>query len=193
MYPATITREEINALPLQQFEGKIRLITKPEKLLPVFKKINKHTIAGFDTESKPIFLKGKYNPVALIQIALPEEVFLIRVNMTGLTEEIIGFFENDKITKYGVALRDDLRDLKKIKPFIPKSFVELNHLVKEIGIESNGLRKLAATILGFRISKSAQVSNWEAPQLTLKQKQYAATDAWVCLEMFQELQKKGYF
>jgi ribonuclease D len=64
-------------------------------------------------------------------------------------------------------------------------------LVKGIGIESNGLRKLTAIMLGFRISKNAQVSNWEAPTLTPKQITYAATDAWVCFQMFSKLDQMG--
>ncbi|MTI22186.1 3'-5' exonuclease domain-containing protein 2 [Fulvivirga sp. RKSG066] len=192
MFASTISREEINELPLDGYKGKIHLITKEDQLASVFKKISDHKIVGFDTESKPTFRKGEYNHVAMIQIAIPEEVFLIRINYTGITDEILRFLENEHITKIGVALRDDLKDLNKLRPAKHKGFVELNKMVTEIGIESNGLRKLTAIILGFRISKNAQVSNWEAEKLTQKQLQYAATDAWVCLEMYNKLEQKGY-
>jgi len=192
MFASTISKEEINNLDLERYEGKIFLITKKEQLTSVFAKINEYSLVGFDTETKPTFRKGEVNEVAMIQIAIPKAVYLIRINYTGITDEILSFLENQSIVKVGVALRDDLKDIKRLRKFTPKGFVELNKLVKDIGIESNGLRKLTAIILGFRISKNAQVSNWEAEKLSQKQLQYAATDAWVCLEMHNELQKKGY-
>lgn len=192
MFAPSITKEEINNLDLDWFRGKIRVVTKKEHLKEVFQKINTSKVVGFDTESKPTFRKGEYNHVAMIQIALPDEVFLIRTNYIQITDEIRDFLENENIVKVGVALRDDLKDLNKIRKFHPHGFIELNHLVTDLGIESNGLRKLTAIILGFRISKSAQVSNWEAEELTKKQLLYAATDAWVCLAMYQKLEAKGY-
>lgn len=192
MFPETISKEEVNSLELNAFKGKIRLITKEEHLHEVFKKINQHKVVGFDTETKPTFRKGEVNDVAMIQIAIPSEVFIIRINYTGITDEIHHFLQNEAIVKVGVALRDDLKDLNRLRKFNPSGFMELNKMVKNIGIESNGLRKLTAIILGFRISKNAQVSNWEAEKLTQKQLQYAATDAWVCLEMYEVLNKKGY-
>ncbi|MDX1629549.1 MAG: 3'-5' exonuclease [Fulvivirga sp.] len=192
MYPPKITKEEINQLELNGYEGKIRLIVKAEEMAGAFEVINQHAIVGFDTETKPTFRKGEVHEVAMIQIALPREVFLIRTNYTGITDEIHAFLENENITKVGVALRDDLKDLNRLRKFKPAGFIELNKLVKPLGIESNGLRKLVAIILGYRISKSAQVSNWEAPKLSKKQLYYAATDAWVCLEMYNTLEKKGY-
>lgn len=191
MFATKVSPEEVNKLNLHAFEGNVLIIDKKEDLLNAFKEINKHRYVGFDTETKPMFKRGEYNPVALIQIAIPGTVFLIRINYTGLRKEILEFFENRNIKKIGVALTDDIKDLQKLNDFAPRGFLQLNQLVKHVGIESNGLRKLTAIILGFRISKSAQVSNWEAAKLTPKQINYAATDAWVCLEMFLKLQKAG--
>lgn len=192
MYASTISSDEINALELKKYEGKVNIITTAGDISKALKKITKEKVVGFDTETKPAFKRGEYNHVSLIQIATEKEVFLIRVNITGLTEELIAFLENKNILKIGVALRDDIKDLRKLRDFKPGGFVELNKVVTEIGIESNGLRKLTAIILGFRISKSAQISNWESEKLTDKQIYYAATDAWVCLKMYQELVGKGY-
>jgi len=65
--------------------------------------------------------------------------------------------------------------------------VDLQNYVKEFGIESSGLKKLTAIILGFRISKRQQVTDWEAKELTEAQQIYAATDAWVCREIYMKL------
>lgn len=189
MFKDNITKEEVNELPLDGYKGKYTVITSADELEEVFSKINKQKFVGFDTETKPTFKKGQYHAVSLIQIGIPGEVFLIRINQTGLQDQIISFFENDQVQKIGVALTDDIKDLQKVKYFNPAGFVDLSKEVKQVGIESNGLRKLTAIMLGFRISKNAQVSNWEAPELTEKQLRYAATDAWVCLEMYAKLLK----
>lgn len=187
MFASNISKDDINLLPLDKYEGPVVLVDRPDQLKGAFERINKEKFVGFDTETKPVFVKGETNEVSLLQIALPDAVYLIRIHQTGLGDEIIAFFENEHIQKLGVGLRDDLIFLRRIKEFTPAGFIELNELVNKINIEANGLRKLTAIILGFRISKNAQVSNWEAPVLNEKQLIYAATDAWVCLEMFKKL------
>ncbi|MDA7803791.1 3'-5' exonuclease domain-containing protein 2 [Crocinitomix sp.] len=187
MFEPNITKDAINELPLEKYEGEIVVVDKIEDIPKSFEEISRFTEVGFDTETKPVFVKGGYNDVALLQIAIPNKVFLVRISLTGITAEIISFFENESITKLGVGLRDDIIFLQRIQNFAPAGFLELNEMVNEIDIEANGLRKLTAIILGFRISKNAQVSNWEAAELNYKQTRYAATDAWVCLKMYNKL------
>jgi len=184
----TISHEEINALPLGAFEGKVVMVEDAQHLAKAFVEINHHRMVGFDTETKPVFVRGHQNKVALLQIALPEKVFLIRLNHTGLQPEIIQFLENEDILKAGVALRDDIKALQRLKRFEPQGVVELADLAKKAGLEIEGVKKLTGLLLGFRISKSVQTSNWEAAALNEKQISYAATDAWVCLEIFKKLQ-----
>lgn len=192
MFKETISNQDINELELKAFERTITVIDDANDLRSAFRKIRKERFVGFDTETKPNFRKGESNRVSLVQIALSEEVFLVRINHTGITNMLADFFESPDILKIGVALRDDIKDLQDIRRFKPAGFMELNQIVKDIGIESNGLRKLTAIILGFRISKNAQTSNWENPTLTERQRQYAATDAWVCYEMYSKLLKQGF-
>jgi ribonuclease D len=183
----TITNEEINELPLGAFEGKVSLLADKSKVEKAFAEINKHRLVGFDTETKPVFVSGHYNKVALMQIALPGKVYLIRLKQTGLTQPIIDFLEDETILKAGVALRDDIKGLQKLAHYHPRGFVELAHLSKEAGLQVESVKKLTALLLGFRISKSAQTSNWEAETLNEKQISYAATDAWACLEIYNKL------
>ena len=187
MFKENITKEEVNEIPLDNYKGKCTLITSVNQLEEVFERIDQQKFVGFDTETKPTFKKGQYHPVALLQIAISGEVFLIRINQIGLQNQIISFLENGRIQKVGMAVADDIKNLQKLEKFDPSGFLDLSREVKQIGIESNGLRKLTAIMLGFRISKNAQVSNWEVAELTEKQLRYAATDAWVCLEMYKKL------
>jgi len=187
---SSITNEEINLLPLGAFEGKIVVISELEQLHDAFEDINSHHTIGFDTETKPVFVRGQHNKVAILQMATPETVYIIKLMSTGLSSEIVNFLQNEKIEKAGVAIRDDLKALQLLKKFKPGGFIELALLSKETGLEVESVKKLTALLLGFRISKSAQTSNWEALQLNEKQISYAATDAWVCLRIY-ELLKSG--
>lgn len=183
----TITNEEISDLPLKAFSGSISVINDKELLPEIFEEINQHTVVGFDTETRPSFKKGQIYKVALMQIALPDKAFLIRLQRTGITEEIVQFLENDAILKTGVGIRDDVMAIMKVKKFNAGGFVDLAAMAKEAGLKVESVKKLTGLLLGFRISKSSQTSNWEAEKLTKKQLEYAATDAWVCLELYKVL------
>jgi ribonuclease D len=183
----TITADELNELPLKSYEGKVYVINDPEKLTPIAAELAQHAVLGFDTETRPSFKKGQSYKVALIQLALPNKVFLIRTHDTGLPPALIQLFENKHVVKTGVAIHDDIKALQKLHPFTPENFVELSTLARSQGIQVESVKKLTGLLLGFRISKSAQTSNWEAPTLTEKQIEYAATDAWVCLEIYKRL------
>jgi ribonuclease D len=185
-----ISPEEINNLPLKTFEGKTVVVSDGSQLPKVIKEIEKHDVLGFDTETRPSFKRGQVYQVSLLQLAVPKKAFLIRINHTGFTEEIAALFANEKIIKAGVGIRDDVKALQKIRPFEPAGFYDLSTLAKQAGLQVESVKKLTALLLGFRISKSAQTSNWEAVTFTQKQIEYAATDAWVCLELYEKLKQK---
>lgn len=183
----TITAEEINSLPLRTFNGKTHVISNPDQLGKIVQEIEGHKVVGFDTETRPSFKKGQVYQVSLLQLAIPGKVYLIRLNHTGMTEEIAALFSNANIIKTGVGIRDDLKALQKLRSFEPAACHDLSLLAKQAGLQVESVKKLTALLLGFRISKSAQTSNWETPIFTQKQIEYAATDAWVCLELFHKL------
>ena len=183
----TISNEEVNALPLGAYDGEIVVISDREKATLAFDEICAYDCVGFDTETKPVFVRGHHNKVAILQIATTQKVYLFRLNATGLTPEMKEFLSNPKILKIGVAIRDDIKALQLLHMFNPGGFVELTTLTKAAGFEVEGVKKLTALVLGFRISKGAQTSNWEAPKLDDKQINYAATDAWVCLQIYEAL------
>lgn len=186
-YFANIEDEYVRSLPVAGFPGVIHVIDHYADFEIVKSRLIHETLLGFDTETKPCFKKGHYHPVALLQLSTREQAFLIRLNKVHLPEFIIDILEDTNITKVGVALKDDLNALNKLLPFEPDGFVDLQQFVKQYGIEDNGLKKLAANILGFRISKKSQTSNWEQDELTREQLEYAATDAWVCRQMYEVL------
>ncbi len=186
-YEKNISTEELNQLPLGAYEGEVVVVSTPDKVHQALREIRAFDCVGFDTETKPVFVRGQTNKVAILQLATPEKVYLFRLISTGISSELKEFFENEKILKVGVAIRDDIKALQRMHKFHPQGFVELTTLTKAAGFEVEGVKKLTALILGFRISKSAQTSNWEAPRLDDKQITYAATDAWVCLRMYEAI------
>lgn len=189
MFAETIENEEILKLPRISFPNEIKVIASEaelEKWLPI---LQKSKIIGFDTETKPSFKKGKVNGVALLQLATDDIALIIRVNNLGLPSQIIKILEDKKTVKVGAAIRDDIKSLQKIKPFKPECFIDLQTYAKEIGIENTSVRKLAAIVLNVRVSKSQQLSNWESDELTEAQLQYAATDAWICSEIYKKMKQ----
>ena len=191
-FPLSITKEAIAELPLIKFDGQIHVINNHKEMFRAIKKLKEQGIVGFDTEKKPTFKKGQYHPTALIQLSTATEVFLFRINKIGLHDDLIMLFESDKIAKIGVGMRADVMELKRIRTFTQNNCIDLNDLMPTLGVEKIGIRNLVAIILEKRVSKNQQVSNWENAELTRSQQQYAATDAWVCYEMYVLLIKKGY-
>jgi len=191
MINLTITPEELNELPIGGWEGETILIDKPEDVASAIQEINKETIIGIDTETRPAFKKGVVYRISLIQIATRDCVYLFRINHVGLTAGLIKVFESDEIMKVGVDLNYDINLLQHQKRFTPRNIIELNSYCKQKGFLIMGLRKLSALILGIRISKRQQTSNWEAETYTPAQIRYAATDAWACRELFVRLMENG--
>jgi len=186
-YKENITAEEIKELDLAWFEGEIVLVDNIRIFHEVFPRLLKSKVLGFDTETKPSFKKGNKNKVALIQLASNDLACLIRINKIGLPDELVSLLSNPSVIKTGVAIHDDIKLLTSIKKFTPQGFIDLQTFVKDYGIESSGLKKLTAIVLGFRISKRQQVTDWEAAELSEAQQIYAATDAWVCKKIYNKL------
>jgi ribonuclease D len=125
--------------------------------------------------------------VSLLQISTADTCFLFRLNRIGLLPSLIALLENEEITKVGLSLHDDYQALAHRKKFVPRGFLDLQKFVTHFGIEEKSLQKIYAIIFGKRISKSQQLTNWDADILTDKQKLYAATDAWACLTIYHHL------
>jgi ribonuclease D len=192
MIPYSISKEEINELPLGQFEGKIHLIDRPEQIEDAVDYLQAQQMIGFDTETKPSFKKGEFNHVSLLQLSTSDHAFLFRLNKIGFPDSIRNLLEKENQVKIGAAVHDDLKALKKLtQSFYPLTFFDLNDELKKVGFHNVGVRNLSGMVLKIRISKSEQVSNWEAETLTEKQQRYAATDAWACLRIFNILRGQG--
>ena len=187
MYKENITVEELAEHELSWFKGEIVLVDDLKTFYEVFPRLLGSDLLGFDTETRPTFKKGRKNSVSLIQLSTEYLACLFRINKIGIPDKLADLLSDPTVTKAGVAVHDDIRFLKSVRKFTPDGFIDLQTLVKYFGIQSSGLKKLTAIVLGFRISKRQQVTDWEAEQLTEAQQIYAATDAWVCHQIYKKL------
>lgn len=192
MYQISITPEELEKLPRAAFKGQIEVIDNLDdgRFEQAVRYLQRQQIIGFDTESRPTFSPDQpHYGTSLLQLSGAEKAFLFRIKHIGIPEQICRILASPDILKIGAAVADDVRGLQRYHGFKPAGFVDLQKIAWEYGIKEKGVKKMAAIILGVRISKTQQLSNWEAERLSESQQLYAATDAWVCREMYQELQK----
>ena len=182
---STITKAEIAQMPIVQFPGRIFVIyteTDAEKAVAYLKS---QQIVGVDTETRPSFKRGRSHKVALLQIATADTCFLFRLNQIGMPAILQDFLMGDTL-KIGLSLKDDFMMLSRRKEVHAEegNWIELQDYVGRFGIEDRSLQKIFANLFGKKISKAQRLSNWEAESLSDSQINYAATDAWACVEIY---------
>ncbi|MDD2424705.1 MAG: 3'-5' exonuclease domain-containing protein 2 [Bacteroidales bacterium] len=188
-YLQTISSEDIEKLPQAQFRGEIHVISSEDReYQDAIEYLSRQRIIGFDTETKPVFqANSRRNSVALLQLSGRDKAYIFRLLSLGVTDKLSEILSSKRIIKVGAAVHDDIKGLQYYTKFTARGFVDLQAIALNWGIKEKSVRKMAAIILGMRISKSQQLSNWEADYLTTAQIQYAAIDAWVCQRMYLRL------
>jgi len=187
----TVSREEINALPIHRYEGAVSLVAGAERLERAMADILQESVAGFDTETRPAFRLGESYLPCLAQVATARAVYLFQLQHHDFGAPLARILSAGNVVKAGVGLKDDLRSLKKLVTFEEKSIVDLGAVAKRHGLGQTGVRNLAGLFLGWRIPKGTKTSNWAAPRLSAQQIAYAATDAWICRELYLCFKKLG--
>ena len=183
------TKEEINEMPKVEYPGEIYVINTPEQADMAVRYLRQFPILGIDTETRPSFKRGENHKVALLQLATDERCYLFRLHKFGLTIPLIQLLESPHVAKVGISLKDDFYMLHKWMPFEPQNVIELQTFVQSLGITDMSLQKIYANIFGKKISKSQRLSNWEADELTIPQQQYAAIDAWACIQIYKKVEE----
>ena len=186
-----LTKDQINAMPLVKYEGKIHVLSSQDDIQDSVDYLMTQKVIGFDTETRPTFTKGSANAPSLVQLAGEKAVFIYQLDDISILKKLSTILSNKKITKSGVSVDRDLIELMFLTPFDPCSFIDLGDVARDRGIPHHGLRGLAAMFLGSRISKGARTSDWGRDRLSRSQVSYAATDAWIGLELFKRFEKKN--
>lgn len=186
-FQPTLTNEETARLAPARFPGRIVVVDTEEAAVEAARYLAEQPVIGFDTETRPSFKAGVSYKVALLQLSAPDRCYLIRLCRVPLVRELQRLLESRRTLKIGADVAGDIRSLHALRKFRPGGFVDLQQLAPEWGIQEKSLRKMSAIVLGLRVSKAQRLSNWEAARLTDQQQLYAATDAWICPEIYREL------
>lgn len=184
-----IATEQIEKLPLAEFHGEITVVEREDQVFRnAIKTLREAKVIGFDTETKPCFVaRAPKNHIALLQLSTGENAYVFRLQQLGMPQELVSILTDPSIIKVGAAVRDDIHGLNWYSRFEAGGFADLQAIAEKFGIEEKSVRKMSAIILGIRVSKSQQLSNWESSKLSDAQLKYAAIDAWVCREMYIKL------
>ena len=189
---ATISKEEISALPIRRYEGAVQLVASAADLDRAEQAILAEQVVGLDTETRPAFKKGQSYLPSLVQVATSQTVFLFQVGRLDASATLTKVLEAEHIIKAGIALAHDLIKLNQVFPFVARGILDLGDVASRNGLKQTGVRNLAGLFLGFRITKGARTSNWSNPALSPSQIAYAASDAWVCRELYLHFQERGW-
>jgi len=179
------------SLPLRRYEGEVLLVVTARDLERALADLRQEDIVGFDTETRPAFRKGEIYLPCLVQAATARCVYLFQLSQSLSFPVLAEMLEDARAVKVGVALAHDLRSLKLLFPFIERNVLDLGTIARRCRLNQTGLRNLAGIFLGMRVPKGARTSNWAAPRLTAAQITYAATDAWICRELFLQFRSRG--
>ena len=187
--PAKLKEATINALPLVEYPHKINVILNEYEAERAVEYLLTCDILGVDTETKPAFRRGQNHKVALLQVATRDQCFLFRLNHFGMPQSLIKLLSNRMVPMVGLSWHDDIISLHRRAEFTPGWFIDIQDIIGNLGIEDKSLQKLYANLFGEKISKRQRLTNWEADVLTDKQKEYAAIDAWACINLYDEIMR----
>ncbi len=183
----SISKKEINTLPIKYYAGSIYVIDSDAKMKAAVRSLGREKILGFDTETRPAFKKGESYPPSLLQLAAGDGVYIFQIGRINSHKPLTGILADRNVLKMGIGVSDDIKKLNDVLPLEPSGFIDLACMAAKAGIKNAGIRGLAALLFGFRISKQMRCSRWDASTLTRAQIVYAATDAWICREIYFKL------
>ena len=186
-----LSKDDINGLPLIKYQGDIQVLSDENHIEEAIEYLLTQKVIGFDTETRPTFIKGTLNAPSIIQLAGDDIVFIFQLHSNKIFKKLLQILSETTITKCGVSVDRDLIELMYLSPFNPCSFIDLGDIARMRGIPHHGLRGLAALLLNHRISKSSQTSDWSRKTLSHNQINYAATDAWISLELFKKFDQES--
>lgn len=179
-----ISREAMAALPMRRYDGRICVVATRNELADALADIREEAVVGFDTETRPAFRKGESYPPSLVQVATARAVYLFQLRRVDVIPALAELLCEPRVVKAGVAVGRDIADLKKVFAFAEKNIIDLGVIARRRGLAQTGVRNLAGIFLNCRVAKGSRTSNWAAATLSPAQIAYAATDAWICRELY---------
>jgi ribonuclease D len=185
----SISREAMGALPMRRYDGPVCVVATRSELREALIDIHQERVVGLDTETRPAFRKGERYDPSLVQVATARAVYLFQLRRVDVIPGLAQLLCEPDIAKAGVAVARDLDELKNVFAFAEKNVIDLGAVARRRGLAQTGVRNLAGILLGWRVAKGSRTSNWAAATLTPAQVSYAATDAWICRELYLKFEQ----
>ncbi len=150
---------------------------------------------GFDTESKPTFLKGEASTGPhLVQLASDDHAWLFPVARGVDRNSLREILESPAVLKVGFGLGNDRSALKSRLGIALANVLDLGEVLRGPGHRGTvGTKVAVAHFFGQKLHKSKKTgtSNWASPKLTERQLLYAANDAHVALRLYRAWRRAG--
>ena len=150
---------------------------------------------GFDTESKPTFLKGEMSTGPhLVQLATESRVYLFQISRLHGSNVLKAILESPQVLKVGFGLGNDRSVLQSRLDIGINNLLDLGEVLRGPGHRGTVGAKVAVAHFfaqKFQKSKKTSTSNWAAPNLSERQILYAANDAHVALRIYRAWVKTG--
>lgn len=167
----------------------VHMVTSAEDVAAALAALSRMDVIGFDTESKPTFLKGEASTGPhLVQLATDEAAFLFQIGASPSVDVIKAILENKAILKVGFGLQDDLKRLRAKLGIDTNNVLDLSSALRKKGEKNTlGAKTAVARYFGQTLQKSKKITttNWALPRLSEKQILYAADDAHVALKLYR--------
>jgi len=144
---------------------------------------------GFDTESKPTFLKGEISTGPhLVQLATEDRAWLFPITRNGDHSILQAILASPQVLKVGFGLGNDRSALKARLGITLENVLDLGETLRGPGHRGTvGAKVAVAHFFGQKLQKSKKTgtSNWANARLTERQMLYAANDAHVALRLYR--------
>lgn len=144
---------------------------------------------GFDTESKPTFLKGEISTGPhLVQLATDRHAWLFPTSLAPGVATLKAVLESAQVKKIGFGLGNDRSALRARLGIELNDLLDLGEVLRGPGHRGTvGAKMAVAHFFGQRLQKSKKTgtSNWATARLSERQMLYAANDAHVALRVFR--------
>lgn len=153
-------------------------------------------VTGFDTEAKPTFRKGqKSTGPHVVQFALTDRAFIFQLHRDECQEAASEIIASEEVLKVGFGLKNDHGQIRDRLGISLTNVLDLDQTFRKLGYRGQiGVRGAMGVLLNqcFKKSKATTTSNWSLPNLTPRQLEYAANDAFAALKIMEALQDEGH-
>ncbi len=187
--------EKSAILELEPFTGiaaeRIRMPQSEAELGAAWAELGSHRHIGFDTESRPTFVKGQQsNGPDVVQFATPDHAYVFQLRQRACEELVRAVLTAPRLVKVGFDLQQDLAQLRQRLGVEVSPVLDLTTVFHGKGYPRTlGIKSAVAIVFGQRFVKSKKIAttNWANEQLHPRQLLFAANDAFVALRVMHAL------